>query len=133
LCRSDKEKHGKSEILGGSLVAQHYIEEIAEPHHLNLVSDSDLFTPSGRTKVGVIWDLGVKRIDDKTCEFTNTVHSSATPELLDFLGRQGIPWDVFKTGRESISEADNRQHTPLFAKSIERHALNTNTAATANA
>ena len=33
--------------------------------------------------------------DDKTCEFMNTVHSSATPELEDFLGKQGIPWDVF--------------------------------------
>jgi hypothetical protein len=60
------------------------------------------FTPTGRTKIGVIWDLSVKKIDDKTCEFINTVHSSATPELMDFLGKQGIP---------------------LFAKSIERHVL----------
>jgi hypothetical protein len=27
-----------------------------------------------------------------TCEFTNTVQSCATPELLDFLGKQGIGW-----------------------------------------
>jgi hypothetical protein len=54
---------------------------------------------------------------------TNTVHSSATPELEDFLGKQGIPWDVFKAARKPISEADNRQETPLFAQSIERHAL----------
>ncbi|SRR5258706_3931267 len=27
----------------------------------------------------------------RTCEFTNTVHSSATPELMEFLGKQGIP------------------------------------------
>jgi len=62
--------------------------------------------------------------NDKTCEFTNTVHSSATPELEDFLGKQGIPWEVFKAARKPISEAHNRQETPLFAKSIERHALN---------
>jgi hypothetical protein len=36
----------------------------------------------------------VKRIDDKSCEFTNTVHSSATPELIEFLGKRGIPWEV---------------------------------------
>lgn len=104
-------------------MVQHYVEETGEAHHLKLVSDSDIFTPTGRTKVQVNWDLSVKRIDDKTCEFTNMVHSSATPELLDFLGKQGIPWDVFKTSRKPISEAHNRQETPLFAKSIERHAL----------
>jgi hypothetical protein len=113
------------EILGGSLMVQHYVEEIAQPDHLRLVSDSDVFTPTGRVKIGVIWDLSVKKIDEKTCEFTNLVHSSATPELLDFLGKQGIPWEVFKAGRKPISEAHNRQETPLFAKSIERHALRT--------
>lgn len=111
------------EILGGSLMVQHYVEEIGERSHLKLVSSSDVFTPTGRTKIGVIWDSSVRKIDDKTCEFTNTVHSSATPELLDFLGRQGIPWEVFRAGRKPISEAHNRQETPLFAKSIERHAL----------
>jgi len=111
------------EILGGSLIVEHYVEEIGEPDHLKLVSISDLFTPTGRTKIGVIWDLSVKKIDDRTCEFTNMVHSSATPELIDLLGKQGMPWEVFKTARKPISEAHNRQETPLFAKSIERHAL----------
>jgi hypothetical protein len=78
---------------------------------------------AGRTKVGVTWDLKVRRLDDRTCEFTNTVHSSATLELEDFLGKQGIPWEVFKAARQPVSEAHNRQETPLFAKSIERHAL----------
>jgi hypothetical protein len=111
------------EILGGSLMVQHYIEEIGQPDHLRLVSNSDVFTPTGRTKIGVIWDLSVKKIDDNRCEFTNMVHSSATPELLDFLGIQGIPWEVFQAARKPISEAHNRQETPLFAKSVERHAL----------
>lgn len=117
------------EIIGGSLMVQHYVEEIGEPHHLKFVSNSDIFTPSGRTTIRVIWDLSVKRIDDKTCEFNNRVHSSATPELLDFLGKQGIPWEVFKTARKPISEAHNRQETPFFAKSIERHALRNSRAA----
>ena len=112
------------EILGGSLMVQHYVEEIGQPDHLRLVSNSDVFTPTGRTKIGVVWDLRVRKLDDKTCEFTNTVHSSATPELEDFLGKQGVPWDVFKAARKPVSEAHNRQETPLFAKSIERHALN---------
>jgi hypothetical protein len=111
------------EILGGSLMVQHYVEEIGRPDHLRLVSTSDLFTPTGRTKVGVVWELRVRRIDDATCQLINLVHSSATPELVEFLGKQGIPWDVFKAGRQPISEAHNRQETPLFAQSIERHAL----------
>jgi hypothetical protein len=111
------------EILGGSPMVQHYVEEVSKPDHLRLVSDSDVFAPTGRIKVGVIWDLSVRKIDDHSCEFTNTVHSSATPELLEFLAGQGIPWEVFKAARMPISEAHNRQETPLFAKGIERHAL----------
>ena len=67
--------------------------------------------------------LGREENGDKTCEFTNTVHSSATPELVDFLGKQGIPWEVFQAARKPISEAHNRQETPLFARSIERYTL----------
>ena len=58
-----------------------------------------------------------------------TVHSSATPELLDLLAKQGIPWDVFKSARKPVSEAHNRQETPFFVKSIERHALRNSTPA----
>jgi hypothetical protein len=111
------------EVIGGSLIVQHYVEEIAEPDHLRLVSHSDLFTLTGRTKIDVIWDLSVTRIDDKACKFTNTVHSSAPPEMLDFLAKQGVAFDAFRAARRPNSEAHNRQETPLFAKSIERHAL----------
>lgn len=122
------------EVIGGSPMVQHYVEEIAEPHHLRLISTSDVFTPAGRIKVGVIWDLSVKKIDAVTCEFTNQVHSAFTPELLDTLAKQGIPPDVFRSGRKPASEAHNRQETPLFAQSIERHALsNASSAAIANA
>jgi hypothetical protein len=111
------------EVIGGSLVVQHYVEEIGEPDHLRLVSHSDLFTPMGRTKIDVVWDLQVTRVDDDSCLFTNTVHSSAPPEMLEFLARQGLAFEPFRAARRPNSEADNRQETPLFAKSIERHAL----------
>src|SRR5580693_5404195 len=35
------------EIIGGSLMVQHYVEEIGQPDHLRLVSSSDVFTPTG--------------------------------------------------------------------------------------
>ena len=111
------------EVIGGSLIVQHYVEEIAEPDHLRFVSNSDLFTPSGRTKIDVTWDLRVRKVDDQTCELTNTVRSSAPPEMQKFLGRQGLAFDAFRAARRPNSEAHNREETPLFAKSIERHAL----------
>ena len=111
------------EDIGGSVMVQHYVEEIGQADHLRLVSHSDLFTPSGRTKLDVIWDLSVKKRDDNTCEFTNSVQTSAPSELIDFIASQGIPLEIFRAGRGPITAAHNRQETPMFAKSIERHAL----------
>ena len=111
------------EVIGGSMMVQHYLEEVSEPDHLRLVSDSDVFTPTGRTKLRVTWDLSVVRIDDSSCEFTNMVRSAATPELIELLTRQGIPVDVFANARKPNSAGHNRQETPMFAKSIERHSL----------
>jgi hypothetical protein len=41
-------------MLGRSLMVQHYIEEIGQPDHQRLVSTSDVFTPTGRTKKGQV-------------------------------------------------------------------------------
>jgi hypothetical protein len=65
----------------------------------------------------------VKSIGSNKCEFTNKVRSRATPDFLDFLARQGVPFEVFRSAREPISTAHNRQETPFFAASIERYAL----------
>jgi hypothetical protein len=111
------------EVIGGSLMVQHYVEQLAEKHHLVLDSVSDLFTPAGRTKILVMWELSVKSIGGGKCEFTNHVRSRAPDELWDFLARQGIPFEVFRTQRQPMSIAHNKQETPFFASSIERHAL----------
>ena len=104
------------EIIGGSIVVQHYVEDVAEKHHVRLISLSDAFSPNGHTRVQVIWELSVKPIDDKSCEFINRVHGNATDEFHTFLDRQGLPF---------ASETHNRIETPLFAKSIECKALRT--------
>jgi hypothetical protein len=111
------------EVLGGVPMVQHYVERIAETHHLVLDSVSDLFTATGRTKIHVMWELSVKPIGPGKCEFTNKVRSRTTDEFWDFLARQGIPFEVFRAQREPISTAHNRQETPFFAASIERYAL----------
>jgi hypothetical protein len=108
---------------GESLMVQHYIEAIGQPDNLRRFLIQNLFTPTGRTNVGVIWGLSVKESDDKTCEFTNTGHPPPPRELLGFLGKEGVPWEVFQTARKPIPGADSRQETSGFAKSIDRHAL----------
>jgi hypothetical protein len=111
------------EVIGGTPMVQHYVEVLAKKHHLILDSVSDLFTTSGRTRILVMWELSVKPIGPARCEFTNHVRSRATDEFWDFLARQGIPFEIFCAQRQPMSTAHNRQETPFFAASIERHAL----------
>jgi hypothetical protein len=105
------------------LMVQHYVETLGQKDHLILDSESEVFTPTGRTTIHVTWELSVKKLDDGRCEFTNRVQSYATPEMLAFLDRQGIPFDIFRTQRQPMSIAHNKGETPLFAASIERAAL----------
>lgn len=110
------------EIIGGSLMVQHYLETFAKPDHLILESVSDVFTPTGRTTLHILWELRVEAIDSDTCRFTNHVRSTPTDEFKIFLDRQGIPFDVFRAQRQPMSIAHNKGETPLFAQSIERAA-----------
>jgi hypothetical protein len=111
------------EVIGGTPMVQHYVEQEASPDHLLLRSISDLFTPSGRTTMEVNWELSVKALDGGRCEFTNRVYTRPTEEFSAYLDRQGIPFDIFRAQRQPISAAHNAGETPLFAASIERYAL----------
>jgi len=111
------------EVIGGVPMVQHYVETLGEKDHLILESVSDIFTPTGRTTIHVLWELSVKAVDGNRSEFTNHVRSRGTEDFLAFLDRQGIPFDVFCAQRQPMSIAHNRGETPLFAASIERAAL----------
>ncbi|MDM8177832.1 MULTISPECIES: hypothetical protein [Olivibacter] len=114
------------EVLGGSLMVQHYIEKVSKPSHLILESVSDIFTPSGHINILVHWEMSVKKIDDNTCEFTNRVISKPTEEFIKSIEKQGIPFELFKSQRQPVSIYHNQSETPLFAKSIERYAFRNN-------
>jgi hypothetical protein len=111
------------EVIGGTPMVQHYVETTSEPHHLVLQSVSDLFTAAGRTTMVVMWELSVAPIDGTSCQFTNHVRTWPTEEFGAYLDHQGIPFDVFRAQRQPFSIAHNAAETPLFAASIERHAL----------
>lgn len=104
------------EIIGGSLMVQHYTESLSRKDHLILDSLSDVFTPYGRTTLHVTWEMSIRKLDTGRCEFTNHVQSFATEEFLTLLARQGIPFDQFRTQRQPASIAHNRGETPLFRR-----------------
>jgi hypothetical protein len=111
------------ETIGDTLMVQHYVGEVRERSRCLMVSISDAITSAGRDKVKVVWELSVKKIDDKTCEYKNHIHASATDEFLEFLKKNNIPFEHAREARQQASDAHNREETPNFAKSLERLAL----------
>src|SRR5271163_5006053 len=111
------------EPIGDAFVIQHYVAEIHEPHFCRIVSISDSVSPAGRTKLQVVWELGVKKIDEQSCEYTNHVHSTAIDQTLEFLRAHNISFETERDARQRTSHAHNQEETPKFAKSIERKAL----------
>jgi hypothetical protein len=111
------------ETIGGALMVQHYVEDLGEKHHCRVLSISDVLASTGWTTTNVLWELSVKPIDTETCEFTNHVIGSSTPEFLKVLAKSGVPLEVARQSRDVASAAHNRQETPFFAKSIEKKAL----------
>ena len=111
------------EMSGTTLMVQHYVAEIARPSLCRMVSTSDAFTPNGRSRVQVIWTLSVKKIDENTCEYTNSVVAHPTQEFLDFIAEHGTPFEDAADARQRDGGNHNSRETPLFAASIERHAL----------
>ena len=111
------------EQIAGTLLVQHYVPEVLEPHHCVMVSQTDLITPRGRTKFQITWELSAEADGDDRCTYTNTVSAHATDEFLSFLAELGIGVEQGAAERQENMTAHNQLETPLFAKSIERRAL----------
>jgi hypothetical protein len=101
------------EAIGGTLMVQHYVAEVHEPHHCRMVSLSDVQIPGGWTKIQVIWDLSVTALDSASCRFTNQVLSYPTPAFLETLKVAGISFEdaVADRWRRSRSPG-SRSRTP---------------------
>lgn len=110
------------EMIGTGLVVQHYVAEVAGPLYCKMVSISDVFTPHGRTKVQVIWELRAKGLPDGKTEYTNSVISHPTDEFLAFIDKNGMTFEQAAQARQEASGDHNRRETPLFAESIARAA-----------
>jgi hypothetical protein len=113
------------EQVGPALLVQHYVGDIVSRHHCRLVSESDNFTPVGRTKLGVIWELTVTAHGQGECVFTNRVVVLSTSDYLAFLDEHRIALDQAVAEGQAALERHNNLETPRYAKSIERSALAT--------
>jgi hypothetical protein len=111
------------EMIGKTLMIQHYVAELATAQLCRMVSTSDAFTPNGHTRVQVIWTLSVKRIDDSTCEYTNSVVAHPTAEFMQFIAEHKMTFEEAAMARQHDGGDHNRRETPLFAASIEKQAL----------
>jgi hypothetical protein len=111
------------EMIGDALVIQHYIATEHRPDYCRMLSQSDVIGANGRSKVQVLWELRATKIDEKTCEYTNEIHATATPAFLEFIKGHGITLAQAAAARQLASDLHNQEETPLFAKSIERKAL----------
>ncbi len=111
------------EMIGKTLMIQHYVAQTATPMLCRMVSTSDAFTPNGHTRVQVIWTLSAKRIDEGTSEYTNSVVAHPTKEFMEFIVKHKISFEDASAARQHDGGDHNRRETPLFAASIERHAL----------
>jgi hypothetical protein len=111
------------EMIGHALMVQRYLAEIETPALCKMVSVSEAFTPNGPTRVQVIWTLGVKRIDEKTCELLNCMTVHPTAEFMEFLAQHKIKFKDAAGARQHVEGEHNRRETPLIAASIERMAL----------
>src|SRR5208282_6581637 len=94
------------------VMIQHWVAEVREPGHCRMVSISDAITAGGRTKVQAVWELSAKKIDDRTCEYRNTLSAAATDEFLAFIQKNGITMEQAKAPRQAALDLHNRKRHP---------------------
>ncbi|MFD1604808.1 hypothetical protein ACFSJW_15465 [Flavobacterium artemisiae] len=111
------------ETIGDTLMVQHYVATVHRPDYCRMLSVSDSITQNGRTKVQVLWELKVTKIDENSCLYTNEIHATATPEMFEYLKGHGVDLAAAAASRQAASDAHNHEETPNFAKSIENKAL----------
>ena len=99
------------ESVGGHLMIQHYIPEIALADHLRLVSQSDCWLfHVWRVRLKVTWDMKLVPTSETTCLFQNIViveHASLIMKVLVTLVLGSI-----------FLKKHNAEETPRFAQSL---------------
>lgn len=110
------------EMIGTTLMVQHYVAEEASPTYVRMNSISDAFSPNGRTQVNVLWELIAEDAGNGRTRYTNRVTARPTDTFMAFIGEHGIAFADAAAARQAAGSDHNRRETPLFAESIARRA-----------
>jgi hypothetical protein len=54
----------------------------------------------GRTKVHLLWKLSAKKDYDRTCEYSNHIHATATDEFLTLFQKNGVTFEQAMAARQ---------------------------------
>jgi hypothetical protein len=111
------------EMIGTGLVIQHYVAEEAGPLYCRMNSISDVFTPSGRTQVNVVWELIAEPIDENRTRYTNRVTAHPTDAFMKFISDHNVTYEDAAAARQAAGSDHNFRETPFFAASIARRAV----------
>jgi hypothetical protein len=107
------------ETIGGSFMAHHYLEDIAERSHLRAISSSSQlwWGPVLPTAMKVTWDLRLEPVSRQTCRLScEILVETADEALLAAIARQ-------PPGAVDPVQAHCARETPMFAADMERKAL----------
>ncbi|MFC3158543.1 hypothetical protein SAMN05443633_1179 [Chryseobacterium arachidis] len=112
------------EQIADNLLIQHYVEDVAEKDHCSVNSISDSLSPSGRTTLGIKWELKLAKISESSCELSNHVVVYLTEDFQESMKKLNISdLDPIKNDMSAHLREHNQEETPLFAKDIESKAL----------
>lgn len=113
------------EKVADTLLIQHYVEDISEKQLCRVHSISDSFSAMGNTKLGVVWEVSVKPINNRSCELSNRLVILQTEQFAQML--QAVNATDLASVKMQMGQnvaVHNAEETPLFAKDIEVKALN---------
>lgn len=110
------------EVVGGTFMVQHYVEQVAQRDHVVGFSPNTTFFLSDTDCVfaQITWELKVARIDDKSCELTCRVFAESDNEA--FVASLKKAAEV-NPGEKSALHHHIEEESPFFARDIERKAL----------
>ena len=99
------------ETVGGHLLVQHYVPEIAQPDHVKLVSQTDYWLIRvWPVRIKVIWEIKLIPATDGTCVFQNRVAAEHGRLIMKIL-----PALVFA---RAFLKRHNAEETPLFVQNL---------------
>ncbi|MBA4056484.1 MAG: hypothetical protein C0490_17340, partial [Marivirga sp.] len=112
------------ERIAGNLLVQHYVEDVSKKDHCRVKSISDSFSAMGDTRLGIMWELKVKKLSETSCELSNHVVVLYTDEFRVLLNKANIlDLTSVKNSMSANVSAHNQEETPNFAQDIENKAL----------